>query len=158
MNRFAQENQTWSARPSRWNRIGGWIALGLLGVALAACQPGGASTASTASITSTPAHPATVHVPQGYQGFIEVTFSATTTYAQALAVLQKAGLQAEVQCAGPGAPADSPPHTNQQPTFDTTHQLSAVGMPRLTTTMLSQVAAAPQVVSVGIAPKIFCPV
>jgi hypothetical protein len=158
MNRFAQENQTWSARPSSWNRIGGWIVLGLLVVALAACQPGGASTTSTSSTATTPAHPAPVHVPPGYQGFIEVTFSATTTYAQALAVLQHAGLQAEAQCAGPGAPVDSPPRPTQQPTFDQTHQLSAVGMPRLTTTMLTQAASAPQVVSIGIAPKVFCPV
>jgi hypothetical protein len=118
----------------------------------AACQPGGAS------IASTPAHQAPIHVPQGYQGVIEITFSPTTTYTQALSILQSAGLQAQAQCSGPGATVDPPMPTDQQRTFAQTHQLSAVGKPTLTSSMLTQVASAPQVVSVGIAPKVACPV
>ncbi len=123
-----------------------------MALTFAACAPGG--TASTGST----AHQAPIHVPAGYQGLIEVVFSPTTTYDQALSTLQSAGLQAEIPCSGPGASVDPPVFSNQQVSFDKTHLLIAGGNPKLTTTMLTQIASAKEVVSVGVAPKFTCPV
>jgi hypothetical protein len=136
---------------STWKLVGSVLVLVCFALVVAACAPGSASTTSGAT------HQAPIHVPSGYQGLIEVVFTPTTTYDQALSILQSAGLQAEVPCSGPGPTVDPPVFSNQQATFAKTHMLFAAGTPKLTTSMLTQVASAPQVVSVGVVPKVACP-
>lgn len=141
-------------------QIGEWLALALLVLAVAACQPGGASTANTAAGASPQA---TIQVPQGYHGLILVTFRPPTTYDQALAIIQQAGLYLPAQCTGPGrlplSPIETPlPPKGQRASFAQTHQLIAAGKPELTSSMLTQLASASQVVQVQVAPKFYCPV
>jgi hypothetical protein len=124
---------------------------------LAGCQAGGSVTGSAAP-TSTPAP---INVPAGYQGIVIVTFSATTTYDQAVSILESAGMKLQALCPSTGPVAvDSgvtPTPITQQDTFPSTHQLTAVGVPSLTQAMLQQVATSPQVTAIDHAPKITCP-
>lgn len=140
--------------------MGEWLALALLALAVAACQPGGASTDHT---TAGASPQATIQVPQGYHGLILVTFLPATSYDQALAVIQQAGLYLPAQCTGPGrlplSPIETPlPPKDQRASFAQTHQLIAAGKPELTNSMLTQLASASQVVQVQVAPKFYCPV
>ena len=140
---------------------GEWLALALLVLAVAACQPGGASTAHTTAAGASPQ--VTIQVPQGYHGLILVTFLPATSYDQALAVIQQAGLYLPAQCTGPGrlplSPIETPlPPRDQRASFAQTHQLTAAGKPELTNSMLTQLASASQVVQVQVAPKFYCPV
>jgi hypothetical protein len=126
-----------------------------LGLALAGCQAGGSPTGS-AGPTSTPAP---IHVPAGYTGMVLVTFSATTTYDQAVSILQSAGLKAQVQCPNPGPITvdPTPKPITQQDTFASTHQLTAIGVPSLTEAKLTQVATSAQVTAIDTAPPVECP-
>lgn len=138
---------------SSWRRSGAWLALTLLLLALAACSPG----ASTTTGSNLP--PAPIHVPQGYHGMIVISFAAGTTYVQAKAAVESAGLTLAIPCpnAGPIAVDATPRPTDQSDTFPDTSQLTAVGNPSLTTTMLNQVASEPGVTSVDVQPPVECP-
>ena len=142
--------------------VGPGLLLLLFLLTLAACKPGGAASTSTSAATGTTPQ-ATISVPHGYRGLIQVTFMTSTSYAQAVAIIENAGLYLPPDCTGPGrlplSPVDTPlPPKDQQLTFAQTHQLIVGGKPTLTDSMVNQVAAASQVVQVGIAPKIYCPV
>jgi hypothetical protein len=92
---------------------------------------------------------------------VQITFSATTTYDEAVSILQSAGMKLQVQCPNPGPivgdPTVTPRPINQQATFASTQQLSAIGTPNLTQAMLNQVAASAQVTSIDKAPQMACP-
>jgi len=128
-----------------------------LGLALAGCQAAGSNTGA-AGPTSTPAP---IHVPAGYTGMVLVTFSASTTYDQAVSILQSAGLKAQAQCPNPGPivadPTVTPAPVTQQNTFSSTHQLTAIGVPSLTQAKLNQVATSTQVTAIDVAPPVECP-
>jgi len=138
-------------------KIIGGLAFACLALALAACQAGGGSSTGT----SNPPHMAPINVPSGYQGLIQVSFSATTTYDQAISIVQNAGLKLQVACPNPGPIVADPTVTtrpiDQRDTFASTHELTAVGSPSLTQAMLDQVASASQVTSVDKAPPVECP-
>jgi hypothetical protein len=138
-------------------KIIGELALVLLVLALAACQPGGSSTGA-ASATGTP-RSAPINVPAGYQGLVLITFSSGATYDQAAAILQSAGMKLQVPCPNPGPiiAGATPKPNDQRASFAATHKLSAIGNPRLTQAMLNQVAASPQVMSVDKEPVMECP-
>ncbi len=69
----------------------GALALALL-VAVAACQPGGASSASSTAGSTPGSAAARNHVPSGTRPqFARVTFTAATTYEQARALLTSIG-------------------------------------------------------------------
>ena len=142
-----------------WRSQGVWLALALLLLALAACSPG-ASTAAGSNPQATSTHqPAPIHVPQGYHGIIVISFDASTTYEQAKAEVESAGLKLGVPCPNPGPIATdaTPRPTDQRMTFPETHKLTAVGDPSVTTAMLNQVASAPGVTSVDVQPPVECP-
>ena len=144
---------------SLWRRRGGWLALTLLLLALAACSPGGVTnTGSNPQATSTH-QAAPIHVPQGYHGLIVISFAASTTYVQAKAAVESAGLTLAIPCpnAGPIAVDATPRPTDQITTYPDTRQLTAVGDPSLTTAMLNQVASQSGVTSVDVEPPIECP-
>ncbi len=124
-------------------------------LALAACAPG--TSGSGPQPTST--HQAPIHVAPGYQGMISISFSTTTSYQQAMTIVQNAGLKLAVPCpnAGPIIANATPKPTDQKDTFAQTHKLTAVGDPHLTRAMLDQVAAAPEVTSVDELPPVACP-
>jgi hypothetical protein len=131
-----------------------------LAVLLAACQPGGGSATGSAP-TSTP-HTAPINVPQGYQGLVIVSFTADTTYDQAVAVLQSAGMTPRAQCPNGGPILASPTGTpvvvdQQRAMFAESHTLTAVANTKLTQAMLEQVASSAQVTSVDKAPLVECP-
>ena len=144
------------------NLAGPGLVLFLFLLPLTACKPGDAATTSTSAATGTTPQ-ATIQVPHGYHGLIQVTFTASTSYAQAVAIIENAGLYLPAMCTGPGrlplSPVETPlPPQDQQPAFAQTHQLIVGGKPTLTDSMVSQVASASQVVQVGVAPKIYCPI
>lgn len=146
-------------RSLSWQRGGVWPALALLLLALAACSPG-ASTAAGSNPQATSTHQtAPIHVPQGYHGMIVISFDTSTTYEQAKAAVESAGLTLAIPCpnAGPIAVDATPRPTDQRATFPDTHNLTAVGDPSLTTAMLNQVASAPGVTSVDVQPPVECP-
>jgi hypothetical protein len=114
---------------ARGKRAWKWLALVALALVFAACQPGGASNAHTAAVAPSQA---TVQVPQGYHGLILVTFTPATTYDQALAIIQQAGLYLPAECTGPGrlplSPIETPlPPKDQRASFAQNHQLIAAG-------------------------------
>ncbi len=133
----------------------GVLAAVCLALTLAACQPGGSATGS-AGATRTPAP---IHVPSGYQGIVQISFTSTTTYDQAVSILRSAGLRLQVPCPNPGPiVADPTPRPiTQEDTFAKTYKLTAVGDPQLTENMLNQVASSPQVTSIDKVPPIECP-
>lgn len=137
----------------------GVLALACLALALAACQPGAGSTTGGAP-TGTP-HSAPINVPQGYQGLVSVTFTSDTTYDQAVAILQSAGMKLQVPCPNPGPISADPTVTSrpidQRATFAQSHKLTAVGPSGLTQTMLHQVASSAQVTAVDKVPLVECP-
>ncbi len=137
-----------------------WLALVCLLLALAACSPGGSASSSGGNPpASSTQPPAPIHVPQGYHGLISVSFSANTTYEQAKASIEQAGLKLAVPCPDPGPiVADATPRpTDQRDTFVETHKLTAAGSPTLTQTMLTQIAASSGVTSVDSLPRFECP-
>ncbi|HLW01454.1 MAG TPA: hypothetical protein VKT82_22550 [Ktedonobacterales bacterium] len=135
-----------------------WMLAALcLALALAACQPGGA--ASNTGSTGPTSTPAPINVPTGYQGLVQVTFTSTTTYAQAASIIESAGLTLQVPCPNPGPirPDPTPVLVSQEATFAASHQLTAIGRPSLTRAMLTQVASSSQVTAVNKTPQIECP-
>ena len=139
-------------------RFIGILAFACLALVLAACQPGGSVTGGAA--TGTP-HSAPINVPQGYQGMVSVTFTSTTTYDQAVAILQNAGMRLQVPCPNPGPIVADPTAIarpiDQRATFAQSHKLTAVGTSGLTQSMLHQVASSPQVTAVDKVPMVECP-
>lgn len=131
------------------------VLLGLI-LALAGCQAGGSNTAASGA-TSTP----TVTVAPGYQGLVQITFSASTTYTEAASIVESAGMKLQVPCPNPGPiiadPTVTPQPITQEKTFPSTHQLTAVGTPSLTQAMLNQLASSGQVTTIAEAPKVECP-
>jgi hypothetical protein len=135
------------------------LALACLAVLLAACQPGGSTTGSAP--TNTP-HTASITVPPGYDGLILVSFTSDTTYDQAAAILQGAGLKLQVPCPNAGPIVANPTGTpvvrnDQRATFAESHKLTAVATSTLTQEMLNQVASSAQVTAVDKAPLMECP-
>ncbi len=134
-------------------KIMGLLVFACLALTLAACQAGSGSATGTSR--------APINVPSGYQGLIQISFSVTTTYDQAVSIVQNAGLKLQVPCPNPGPivadPTVTPKNTDQRDTFAGTHELTAVGSPSLTQNMLDQVASASQVISVDKAPPVECP-
>ena len=129
-----------------------------LALALAACQPGGGAASNTGSAGPT-STPAPINVPASYQGLVQVTFTSAATYAQAVSVLESAGMKLQLQCPNPGPilANPTPRPITQQDTFAATHQLTATANGALTQTMLTQVASSAQVKAVDKAPKVECP-
>ena len=142
-----------------WRRQGIWLALALLLLALAACSPGASTGAGSYPQATSTHQPAPIHVPQGYHGIIVISFDASTTYEQAKAAVESAGLTLAIPCpnAGPIAVDATPRPTDQRTTYPDTHKLTAVGNPSLTRAMLNQVASAPGVTSVDVQPPVECP-
>ena len=141
-------------------RNAAWLALACLLLALAACSPGGGTTSTGSNPTATSTQPpAPIHVSPGYQGLILVSFSSNTSYEQAKAILEQAGLKLRMLCSGPGPVAvdDTPQPTDQRTSFARTHKLMAAGTPSLTQTMLTQVATSPGVTSIDRVPLVACP-
>lgn len=131
-----------------------------LALALAACQPVGSASGTPGSAAPT-RPPAPINVPPGYQGLVRITFSAATTYDQAVSILQSAGMKLQVPCPNPGPITVEPPVTprpiSQQDSFAHTHTLTAIGVPHLTRALLNQVASSAQVTAIEKAPLVACP-
>jgi hypothetical protein len=136
-----------------------WLALTILLLALAACSPGGGASSTGGNPPASTQPPAPIHVPQGYQGLISVSFSANTTYEQARASVEQAGLKLAVPCpnGGPIVADATPKPTDQRDTFAETRKLTAAGSPTLTQTMLTHIAASSGVTSVDSLPHFECP-
>ncbi len=139
----------------------GVLLVACLALTLAACQPGSGTTNSATSANETASTPAPIHVPEGYQGIVQITFTPTTTYAQAVSVLEKARMRLQVLCPNPGPiladPPASPTPITQESDFAKTHQLTAIGIPNLSQEMLEQVAASGVVTSIDKMPSAACP-
>ncbi|HLW03665.1 MAG TPA: hypothetical protein VKT82_33775 [Ktedonobacterales bacterium] len=117
-----------------------WLTLGVLALVLAACQPDTGGSAS---------HIPTVQVPPNYQGSLRVTFNSSTTYNQAVDIVQEAGLQlVGPSCIGQGTrPAPGIPTPSSAPDehhlFAQSHVLTAGW--RVTQAQANKIAASPQV-------------
>jgi hypothetical protein len=127
-----------------------------LALALVGCGAGGSNTGAAGPGT-TP----TVTVSPGYQGLVVVTFTASTTYDQAVSILESAGMKLQAQCPNPGPiiadPTITPRPITQENAYQSTHQLTAVGSPSLTQAMITQVESSGQVTTIAEAPKVECP-
>lgn len=122
-----------------WQPAWCWLALGFLVLALAGCQPDNGGSASP-----TP----TMTIPPNYAGSLRIMFSASTTYEQAVAIVQGAGMQLEgPSCIGqgahPGPGLPSPTPTDEHQLYGQSHTLMA-GL-HVTQAMADKIAASPQV-------------
>lgn len=117
------------------------LMLGMFVLALAGCQPNTGS-----SVSQVP----TVTVPPNYPGSVRITFSASTTYEQAVAVVQNAGMQlVGPSCIGQGTlPRSGVPTAtpDQRALYAQSHMLTA-GL-RITQAMVDSITASSQVTAV----------
>ena len=125
----------------------GWLVLSMALLALAACQPAGsAGGAGTGHVAPT------VTVPLNYQGSLRITFTSSTSYDQAVAIAQGAGLQLVAGCTGigpnpnPALPTRTPP--DERANYAQTHTLTA-GL-QVTQAMADTLVASPQVISIAL--------